>query len=174
MTFGFKKEYSLLQKKLGIKNMLAVPGIKAVVVSVGVGKNRDDKQFLEAVQRDFAAITGQAPQVRRARKAVAGFAVREGNIVAYRATLRGSRMEDFVRRFIGVTLPRVRDFRGVPASSFDGHGNLSVGLREQLPFPEIEAEQTDVLFGVEVTFITLAKTDEEAQALFDEIGFPLS
>lgn len=165
----FSKE---LGKKLGITNPHAIPRIEKVVVNVGVGKNRDDQNYIQAVAADIAAITGQKAQERRARKAVAGFKVRENNLVGYRVTLRGKRMEDFVQRFIHVTLPRVRDFRGIPATVFDGHGNLSVGIREQLAFPEIEADQTDVIFGVEVTFVTSTDNDEQAKQLFDALGFP--
>lgn len=169
----FTKEYTSVQKDLGITNMHGVPRISAVVVSVGVGKQRDNKQYIEAVQRDLALITGQRPEVRVARKAIAGFNVREGNIVAYRVTLHGKRMEDFVKRFVHVTLPRVRDFRGLSPASLDGGGNLNVGLREHLPFPEIQPDQTDVIFGVQVTFVTTARTDEEALVLFRTLGFPL-
>lgn len=170
----FKETTAALQKKLDISNTHAVPRIEKVIVQTGVGKNRDNERYLEAVKNDLKRITGQAPAERRARKSVAGFSVREGNLVGYQVTLRGKRMEDFVTRFIGMTLPRVRDFRGVPLSVFDGRGNLSVGLREQLPFPEIQADQTDVVFGVQVTFATSADTDEEGKTLFRALGFPLT
>lgn len=155
-------------------NVHAKPRIVQVVVNVGVGKQRDDKNFMEAVRRDLALITGQHPQERRARKAIAGFNVRENNIVAYRVTLRGKRMHDFVQRFVHITLPRVRDFRGLSLTSLDGRGNLNVGLREHLPFPEIHPEKTDAIFGVQVTFVTTATTNEEGEALFREYGFPLT
>lgn len=154
-------------------NMHAVPRITRVVLNVGVGKQRDNKQHMEAVQRDLALMAGQRPQERLARKAIAGFNVRQGNVVAYRVTLHGKRMEDFIQRFVNVTLPRVRDFRGLPLKSLDGQGNLSVGLREHLPFPEIHPEETDVIFGVQVTFVTTAKTNQEAEQLFRKLGFPL-
>jgi len=163
-----------LMKKLKLENLYAVPTITHVVVNVGVGKQRDDKSFVEAVQKDLAKITGQQPQVRRAKKAVAGFSVRQGNVVGYRVTLRGIRGKDFITRFVNVTLPRVRDFRGVKTQSFDGHGNLSIGLEEQLAFPEINPEKTDVVFGLQVTFVTSAKSDEEARELFRMHGFPLT
>lgn len=174
MATSFATEYAVVQKNLKIANMHGVPRIVAVVINVGVGKQRDNKQYLEAVQRDLALITGQRPQERLARKAIAGFNVRQGNIVAYRVTLHGQRMEDFVRRFVHVTLPRVRDFRGLSRRSLDGQGNLNVGLREHLPFPEIHPEQTDVIFGVQVTFVTSAATDNEAETMFRQLGFPLS
>lgn len=174
MPSQFKTEYSALRAKLGLKNIHAVPRVVRVVVTSGVGKQRENKAWLEAVQGDMARITGQAPHERRARKAVAGFNVRQGNVVGYRVTLRDRRMEDFIRRFVHVTLPRVRDFRGLPLSSLDGQGNLSVGLREQLAFPEIRPEKTDAVFGVEVTFVTTAADDREGEALFRALGFPLT
>lgn len=173
MTQDITKTYSQLQEKMGIANALAVPKITKVLVHAGVGKNRDDKKYIEAVANDLKLITGQHPQERRAKKAVAGFNVREGNLVGFRVTLRGQRMEDFISRFVDVALPRVRDFRGVAVSSLDGRGNLNVGLSEQLPFPEVNSEKTDVVFGVQVTFVTSAKTDEEGEKLFRALGFPL-
>lgn len=159
-------------KDMDIKNIHAVPRITKVVVSVGVGKHRDVKGYAEAVEKDLATITGQKPQVRMARKAVAGFAVRAGNLVGYKVTLRGKRMEDFVTRFVNITLPRVRDFRGLPLTALDGQGNLSIGLPEQLAFPEIHPDQTDVIFGVEATFVTSAQDHQQAIALFRALGFP--
>ena len=174
MATLFTQEYARVQKDLGVANMHGVPRITAVVINVGVGKQRDSKQHLEAVERDVALISGQRPHQRLARKAIAGFNVRQGNVVAYRVTLHGKRMEDFVKRFVHVTLPRVRDFRGLSLKSLDNSGNLNVGLREQLPFPEIHPEQTDVIFGVQVTFVTTAHTKQEAEKLFRQLGFPLT
>lgn len=154
-------------------NPLAAPRITRVVVNVGIGKHRDDQTYLAAVRRDLAAITGQAPHERRARQAVSGFAVRQGNLVGYRVTLRGRRREDFIERFIRLTLPRVRDFRGLPLSSLDGHGNLSVGISEHLAFPEMQADKVDIIFGVEVTFVTSARDNAAGEALFRALGFPL-
>lgn len=154
-------------------NIHAVPRVDRVIVNVGVGKTRDDKKYLAGVLDGLQAITGQRPHECRAKKAIAGFKVRQGNLVGYRVTLRGRRMDDFVKRFIGVTLPRVRDFRGVGVSSFDGKGNLSVGLTEQLAFPEIQVEKTDILFGVQVTFVTTADNDDAGEVLFRSLGFPL-
>lgn len=156
------------------QNVHTIPRIDRVVVTVGVGKNRDNKAYLEAVREDLKKITGQAPHPRLARKSVAGFNVREGNLVGYRVTLRGKRMEDFVKRFVSVALPRVRDFRGVPISKLDGRGNLSVGLQEQLAFAEILPEQTDIIFGLQVTLVTTADDDAAGEALFRSIGFPLT
>lgn len=159
-------------EKLNVTNVHAVPRITKVVVNVGVGKNRDNKQYIEAVERDLACITGQKPHKRLARKAIAGFKVRQNNLVGFRVTLRGKRAEDFVERFVAITLPRVRDFRGLPSGSIDRQGNLSVGLREHLAFPEIHTEKTDVIFGVQATFVSSARTEEEGQALFAAFGFP--
>lgn len=161
-----------LMKAMHLKNVHAVPRITKVVVSVGVGKQRENKQFMEAVAKDVAAITGQKPQTKMARKSVAGFNVRQGNVVGYKVTLRGKRAEDFVQRFVHVTLPRVRDFRGLSLRSFDGQGNLSVGVAEQLAFPEIHPDKTDFVFGVEATFVTNAGTDEAGKRLFSTLGFP--
>lgn len=172
METDFQKIYSQVQKDLEITNVHAVPRITKVVVNVGVGKNRDNKQYLEAVQKDLAAVTGQQPDQRLARKAIAGFNVREGNVVGYRVTLRGKRMNDFVRRFVHVTLPRVRDFRGIPLSGLDDQGNLHVGLPEQLAFAEVQADQTDIIFGVQATFVTSARDREQAEQMFRALGFP--
>lgn len=174
MASIFTKQYQALQKTLKSGNVHAVPKVIRVVVSVGVGKQRDNKVYTQAVVRDLQAITGQMPHERLARKAVSGFNVRQGNLVGYRVTLRGKRMEDFVTRFINITLPRVRDFRGIALNSLDGQGNISVGMKEQLPFPEIRPEQTDVIFGVEITFVTSAKTNTEGEALLRALGFPLT
>lgn len=169
----FSNTTKALMKKMDIKNVHAVPRLTKVVLSVGVGKQRDNKQFMEAVEKDLAAISGQKPQIKIARKSVAGFNVREGNVVGYKVTLRGKRAEDFVERFVHVTLPRVRDFRGLPLTSFDGQGNLSVGVVEQLSFPEIHPDKTDFVFGVEATFVTNALDNDGARELFSALGFPL-
>lgn len=169
--------FSTAQKKLmtgqKIVNPHAVPRITRVVLNVGVGKHRGEQTYLAAVTRDVATISGQKPQERLARKAVSGFTVRQGDLVGYRVTLRGKRMEDFVERFVKLTLPRVRDFRGVPLSSLDGQGNLSVGVAEHLVFPEIHSDKIDIIFGVEVTFVTSAKDNASGEALFRALGFPL-
>lgn len=167
------KSKQALMQELGIENPAALPSITHVVVNAGTGKQRDDKSFIEAVQKDLAKITGQKPQEKRARKSVAGFGVRQGNLVGFKVTLRGERKNDFINRFVNITLPRVRDFRGIPMSSFDGYGNLNVGLREHLAFPEIDPEKTDVAFGVQVTFVTSTRNNKEALSIFKQLGFPL-
>ena len=137
MATVFTKEYEAVQRELNVTNVHATPRLSHVVVHAGVGKNRDNKELLAAVQRDLKLITGQAPGERRARQAIAGFNVRQGNIVGYQVTLRGKRRDDFTQRFVQSTLPRVRDFRGIKVSSLDQKGNLNVGVKEQLAFPEI-------------------------------------
>ena len=173
MEIDLGKLYSQIKEQLKIANIYQVPRITKVVINVGVGKNRDNKQFLEAVRADIAKVTGQKPYVRTARKAVAGFNVREGNIVGYVVTLRGKRMEDFVNRFVHVTLPRVRDFRGLSMSGLDQQGNLNVGVTEHLAFPEIHQDQTDVVFGMQVTFVTSTRDREVAETMFRQLSFPL-
>lgn len=163
-----------LMKQGGYKNAHDVPRVVAAIVHTGVGKQRDNASMIAAIERDLAAITGQKPHQRPAKKAVSGFTVREGNLVGLRVTLRGKRMEDFIQRFVRATLPRVRDFRGIPFTALDAHGNLNVGLREHLPFPEIRPEQTDVIFGLQVTFVTTAASREEGRTLFKALGFPLA
>lgn len=170
----FKEVQKIVMKELEVANVHAVPRITKVIINVGVGKQRDNKPFIEAVIRDMAAITGQKPHERLARMAVSGFNVRQGNLVGYCVTLRGKRMEDFVSRFVNSTLPRVRDFRGIPLTGLDGQGNLNVGLKEHLPFPEIHADKTDVIFGVQVTFVTNAGDKSRAETLFRAFGFPFS
>lgn len=150
------------------------PKVEKITVSVGVGKNRDNQKYIDAVRKDLAAVTGQAAAERRAKKSVAGFNMRQGNLVGFQVTLRGKRAHDFLTRLIHVTLPRVRDFRGISKKSFDGQGNLNIGLKEQLAFPEIHADKTDVIFGAQVTITTTAKTNEEGEALLRELGFPLA
>lgn len=174
MSSQFEQIYKNIAKEEGQDNMHAAPRLDRVVVNVGVGKHRDNKSHIEAVQKDLEKITGQHPHARVARKAIAGFNVRAGNLVGYRVTLRGKRMEDFTRRFVGVTLPRVRDFRGLSIKSMDGKGNLSVGLKEQLSFPEIHADKTDVIFGVQVTFVTTTNDNESGVRLFRGLGFPMA
>lgn len=160
-------------EKKGI-NLHAKPRIERVVVNAGVGKQRDNKALMEAVRADLAKITGQMPHERRARKAIAGFGVRAGNLTGYRVTLHGKRKDDFVQRMVKVVLPRVRDFRGIKPSAMDGRGNLNIGIEEHLAFPEIDPDKTDATFGLQVNIVTTAKTKEEGTILFKELGFPLA
>lgn len=152
--------------------MQSLAKINHVVVNVGVGKRRDDSNFLAAVKEDLGLITGQSPQERRSRQSIAGFKMREGNLVGYRVTLRGKRRDDFVKRFVGATLPRVRDFRGISESSLDSQGNLNVGIKEQLAFPEILPEKTDYVFPMQVTFVSTVSDREQAKELFKSLNFP--
>jgi large subunit ribosomal protein L5 len=171
-TFLHKKAQHVM-KTMGATNPHAAPRIEKVVVNVGVGKQRANTNYVKAVAADLRTITGQAPHERKARQSVSGFSVRGGELTGYRVTLRHKKMSDFVERFIHVTLPRVRDFRGLSPKSLDGQGNLSVGLSDQMAFPEIRPEKTDILFGVEVTFVTTARNNAEGEVFFRALGFPL-
>ena len=162
-----------LQKEFGRKNVLSLPRLEKIVVSMGVGKANQDAKHLDEVQEHLAAITGQKPQRTRARKAIAAFRLREGMEVGLRVTLRGQRMYEFLDRLISLALPRVRDFRGLNPNGFDGSGNYNMGLNEQLVFPEINADEVQHVQGMNITIVTTAKTDDEARALLRELGMPL-
>ncbi len=161
-----------LQKQFRYKNVMAVPRIEKVVVNSGVGRLRDPKEH-EEILRYLALITGQRPHPRLARRAIASFKSRIGMTVGYRVTLRGARMFDFLSRFINIALPRTRDFRGLAVSSFDAKGNLTVGVKEHIVFPEMVGEDYRLLFGFEVTVITTARTREEGVTLLQSLGFPI-
>lgn len=156
----------------GIKNRMAVPKLSKIVVNCGLGEALSDKKVVEKMSTQMAIITGQKPQVMRARKAISSFKVREGDIVGLRVTLRGTRMFDFMQRFISIALPRVRDFRGIPVRGFDGHGNYTIGIKEQTMFPELEYDQVDKVRGMELSFVTTAKTDDMGRALLTLFGMP--
>lgn len=162
-----------MQRESGYKNMWQVPQVISVFIGVGTGRIEDKKEK-KAIEESLTLITGQKPAVRRSRKSIASFKLREGQEVGYLVTLRGARMEDFLDKFINVTLPRVRDFRGVNPDSFDGHGNYSVGLKEQNVFPEIPFDEVDLSHGVQITIKTTAKTDNEARALLAALGMPFA
>lgn len=162
-----------LQKELGIKNVFSVPRIEKVVVNVGFGKHKEDKAFKDSILDSLRRITGQAPQVTTARKAISNFNVRAGQEIGAKVTLRGKRMYDFIQKMTRITFPRVRDFRGVPHKKVDQNGNLSVGFVEHNVFPEISTDEVERLFGLEVTVVTTAKTREEGELLFRKLGFPL-
>lgn len=162
-----------LKEDLGIKNPMAVPTLEKVVVSVGVKEALSDNKALEEVEKDIVTITGQKPSVRRAKKSIAGFKLREGQAIGLAVTLRGDKMWSFLERLISAALPRVRDFRGLPSNSFDGNGNYSLGLREQIIFPEIDYAKVSKIRGFEVTIKTTARDDESAEALLRVIGLPL-
>ena len=161
-----------LAKEFDYDNAMQVPRIAKVIVNIGIGEAKDNARALEAAVNDVRAITGQQPIVVKARKSVAAFKLRAGMPVGIKATLRGRRMWYFLERLISVALPRIRDFRGVSAEGFDGRGNYSLGLREQIIFPEVDYDTIDKLRGLEVSIVTTAKTDEEARSLLAQLGMP--
>ena len=162
-----------LMKRFGYKNVMQVPRPLKVCLNMGVTGARDDRKVLESAMGELALIGGQQPAIRRASKSVANFRIRAGMAIGCRSTLRGRRMYEFIDRLVTVALPRIRDFRGLPADSFDGHGNYSLGVTEQTIFPEIDYDKIDRSRGLDITVVTTAKTDEEARALLLELGFPL-
>jgi len=162
-----------LQKQFGYDNMMRVPRLEKVVVNMGVGDAKDDAKLVDAAAADLAIITGQKPAIRRAKKSIANFKIREGMPIGCMVTLRGDRMWEFVHRLVHTALPRIRDFQGIPDKSFDGRGNYSLGIREQLIFPEINIDNVVRTRGMDVTFVTSAQNDDEARALLREIGLPM-
>jgi large subunit ribosomal protein L5 len=161
-----------LRERFGYANLMEVPGIEKITLNMGAGDAKQDSKVLESVQEQLATIAGQHPSVRRARKSIAAFKLREGMPVGAAVTLRHARMWEFLDRLMSVAIPRIRDFRGLSARSFDGRGNYSIGLREQIIFPEIDYDSIDQVRGLDVTITTTAQTDEEAFALLDELGMP--
>jgi large subunit ribosomal protein L5 len=161
-----------LRERFGIENPMRVPRLEKIVVNMGVGEAAQNSRALDGAMEVLAKITGQKPQMRRARKSIAGFKIREGMPVGARVTLRGERMWEFLDRLISVALPRVRDFRGISPNSFDGRGNFALGLKEQLIFPEISYDSIDTTRGLDVAVVTTAQTDEEARELLRLLGMP--
>ena len=161
-----------LMKKFGYKSVMQIPKLDKVVINVGAGEAKDNAKVIDAIMTDLAAITGQKPVVCRAKKSVANFKLREGMPIGVKVTLRGERMYEFVNKLFNVAFPRVRDFRGISANSFDGKGNYSTGIKEQLIFPEIEYDKIDKVRGMDINFITTAQTDEEARELLSLMGAP--
>ncbi len=161
-----------LQKELGYSNVMQVPRLQKIVVNIGMGEALQNAKSLDAAVHDLTIITGQKPIVTRARKSIAAFKLREGNPIGVKVTLRGSRMWDFLDRLCNIALPRQRDFRGISPDSFDGRGNFSLGLREQLVFPEIDFDSIDKIRGMELTIVTTAQTDEEGYHLLRLLGIP--
>lgn len=161
-----------MMQEFKYKNVMQVPRINKIVLNIGLGEAKDNARSLEGAIRDLTTIAGQKPVITRARKAIAGFKIREGMPVGVSVTLRGERMNFFLERLLSTALPRIRDFRGVPKSSFDGRGNYSVGIREQVIFPEIDYNQIDKIRGFQVTIATSAKTDAEAARLLELLGMP--
>jgi large subunit ribosomal protein L5 len=162
-----------LQEQFGYGNVMQVPKITKITINMGVGEAMADKKIIENAVNDLTQISGQKPVVTRARKSIANFKVRENWPIGFMVTLRGARMYEFLDRLINVALPRVRDFRGLPSRSFDGSGNYSMGVKEQIIFPEIDFDKVDALRGMDITIVTSAKTDNEARALLQAFNFPL-
>ena len=163
-----------LMKKFNYKSVMHIPKLNKVVINVGCGEAKDNSKAIDAVMNDLGIITGQKPIVCRARKSVANFKLREGMPIGVKVTLRGDRMYEFVDRLFSLALPRVRDFRGINPNSFDGRGNYSMGVKEQLIFPEIEYDKIDKVRGMDIMFVTTANTDEEARELLSLMGAPFA
>jgi large subunit ribosomal protein L5 len=163
-----------LRDELGLSSVMEVPRIQKVTLNMGVGEAKTDAKQLDSALDELSIIAGQRAQIRKARKSVAGFKIREGMPIGARVTLRGARMWDFLDRLISIALPRIRDFRGLSLRSFDGRGNYSLGIREQIIFPEIDYDQIAAIRGLDVAITTSASTDEHARALLRELGFPFA
>jgi large subunit ribosomal protein L5 len=163
-----------LRKAFDLTNIMQVPRITKVVVNIGMGEALDNPKSLESAVADLTTVTGQKPVMTKARKSIANFKLREGRLIGTKVTLRGDRMWAFLDRLLSTALPRVRDFRGVSPNAFDGRGNYTLGLRDQLIFPEIEYDKIDKLRGMEVTIVTTAKNDDQARALLQLLGMPFS
>lgn len=173
MRERFQKEVTpALMKALNITNVMQIPQIKKVVINIGLGEALDNLKALDAAVVDLTAITGQKPVITKARKSIANFKLREGRAIGTSVTLRGDKMWAFLDRLMNIVLPRVRDFRGVSPESFDGRGNYTLGLREQIIFPEIEYDKVDKVRGMEITIVTTATTDDQAAALLQLLGMP--
>ena len=169
----YKQEViNALMEKFGYKTVMQVPRIVKITLNMGVGEAVADKKVLENAARDMAAISGQKPLITKVRKSVAGFHIREGYPIGCKVTLRGERMWEFLERLIVIAIPRIRDFRGLSSKSFDGRGNYSMGVREQIIFPEIDYDKVDTIRGLDITITTTAKTDEEGRALLEAFKFP--
>ncbi|HEV8681560.1 MAG TPA: 50S ribosomal protein L5 [Actinomycetota bacterium] len=162
-----------LQEELGYGNAMQVPRLEKVVVNMGVGEAAREAKLLDAAIDDLTTITGQKPAQTKARKSIAGFKLREGMTIGCKVTLRGNRMWEFVDRLLSVALPRIRDFRGLDPEAFDGHGNYTIGVTEQLIFPEIDYDKIDRVRGMDITVVTTAKNDDEGRSLLRALGFPL-
>jgi large subunit ribosomal protein L5 len=161
-----------LKDELGLANIMQVPRLTKIVVNMGVGRATQQRSLLDGAVTDLTIITGQKPSVRKAKKSIATFKLREGNEIGAMATMRGDRMWEFYDRLVSLTIPRIRDFRGMPPNQFDGHGNYTFGLNEQLVFPEIDYDKIDTVRGMNVTIVTTAETDDQGRALLKILGFP--
>ncbi len=163
-----------LMSKFSYKSVMQIPKLEKIVINVGAGEARENSKAIGAISNDLALITGQKPIVCKAKKSVANFKVREGMNIGVKVTLRGEKMYEFLDRFFNVALPRVRDFRGINPNAFDGRGNYNMGVREQLIFPEIDYDKVDKVRGMDICFVTTAKTDEEARELLSLMGAPFA
>jgi len=163
-----------LQKKFGYKNVMMIPKLEKIVINIGAGDSKDNSKLLDAAVKDLAAITGQQPIITTAKKSVSNFKVREGMKMGCKVTLRGEMMYEFLDRLFNIALPRVRDFRGINPNSFDGRGNYSMGIKEQLIFPEIEYDKIEKIRGMDIIMVTTAETDEEAKELLTLMGAPFA
>ena len=170
----YKELAPKLKEELGIANVNDNPKLDKIVVNMGVGEAATDSKLIDAAVEDLRVITGQQPMICRAKKSIATFKLRAGMPIGAKVTLRGDRMYEFFDRLIAAAIPRIRDFRGLPANSFDGHGNYSMGVTEQIIFPEIDYDKVDRTRGMDITFVTTAKTDEEGKALLTAFGFPFA
>lgn len=171
----YKKDVApALLKDFGFKNVMQVPRLEKIVLNIGLGQDMDNSKGIEAAVADLTQISGQKPVQTKARKSIANFKLREGRVIGAKVTLRGPRMWAFYDRLVNIALPRVRDFRGISANSFDGRGNYTLGIKDQLVFPEIEYDKIDKLRGMEITLVTSAKNDNEARALLKMLGMPFS
>ena len=164
--------FNALKEKFGYKNVMEVPKLTKITINMGLGEAKDNAKLLESAVAELALISGQKPVITKAKKSIANFKVRQGMPVGAKVTLRGDNMYVFADKFFNISLPRVRDFKGVSRNSFDGRGNYSMGIKEQLIFPEISYDQVDVIKGMNIVFTTTAKTDEEAAALLELLGIP--
>lgn len=179
MTSRLKEKYSNevvghLVDKFGYKNIMEVPKLEKVVINIGLGEAKDNPKALESAINDLTVISGQRPVVTKAKKSIANFKLREGHNIGCKVTLRGDRMYDFLDKLMNIALPRVRDFRGIKPSAFDGRGNYALGLKEQLIFPEIEYDKVDAIRGMDIVIVTTANTDEEAKAFLEMMGMPFA
>lgn len=179
MTSRLKEKYEnevvdYLMEKFDYKNRMQVPRLEKVIINIGLGEAKDNPKALESAVKDLTIISGQKPVVTTAKKSIANFKLREGNKIGCKVTLRGERMYDFLDKLMNVALPRVRDFRGIKPTAFDGRGNYALGLKEQLIFPEIEYDKVDFIRGMDIAIVTTAHTDEEAKVFLEKMGMPFA
>ena len=177
MTSRLKEKYTnevvpFLVERFKYENIMQVPRLEKIVLNMGLGSSKENPKAIESAVKELETITGQHPIVTKARKSIANFKLREGMNVGVKVTLRGEKMYDFLDKFMNISLPRVRDFRGISSKSFDGRGNYAVGIKEQLIFPEIEYDMVDQIRGMDIVVVTTANTDEEAKELLDKMGMP--